>query len=196
MLLQLFNNFGKYGLGLIFIIAVYLLYTKHILLMTFIIGYVLNILFNFMLKGIFCMPRPNENMKKFDAAIRLNKHMNLNQFGMPSGHAQTMIFTLVFVSAALLSTKNKVNGINTNQNWVSLMIVLSIITLAQRVHFNMHSLEQIFVGSIIGALIGYGFFYYSQIRIRGSLNNKDDFYKSGSKGHNFNKAIVWDGDYL
>ena len=175
MLLQLFYNFGKYGPGLIFIIAVYLLYTKHILLMTFIIGYVLNILFNFMLKGIFRMPRPNENMKKFDAAIRLNKYMNLNRFGMPSGHAQTMIFTLVFVSFALLSTKNKVNGINTNQNWVALMIVLSIITLAHRVHFNMHSLEQIFVGSIIGALIGYGFFYYSQIRIRGSLNNKDDY---------------------
>jgi membrane-associated phospholipid phosphatase len=174
MLLQTFDNIGKYGPGLIFIIAIYLLYKNPILVTTFTIGYTLNILFNFLLKGIFRMPRPNENMKKFDAEIRLNKYMNLNRFGMPSGHAQTMMFSLVFVSAALLSTKNKVKGLNTSQNWIALMVLLSIITLAQRVHFNMHSLEQIFVGSIIGALVGYGFFYYSQIRSRGSLNKKEE----------------------
>ena len=52
--------------------------------------------------------------------------------------------------------------------------ILSIITLAQRVHFLWHSFAQIFVGSIIGALIGYGFFYYAQIRIRGSLAKKEE----------------------
>ena len=174
MLLQTFDNVGKYGPGLIFIIAIYLLYKNPILVTTFTIGYTLNILFNFLLKGIFRMPRPNENMKKFDAEIRLNKYMNLNRFGMPSGHAQTMMFSLVFVSAALLSTKNKVKGLNTSQNWIALMVLLSIITLAQRVHFLWHSFAQIFVGSIIGALIGYGFFYYSQIRIRGSLAMKEE----------------------
>lgn len=174
MLLQIFDNVGKYGPGLIFFIAIYLLYSKQILLITYIIGYVLNLILNFGLKGIFRMPRPNENMKKFDAAIRLNKHIELNRFGMPSGHAQTMIYSLVFISFALLSTKNKEKGLNMNQNWIALMIVLSILTLAQRVHFNMHSLEQILVGSIIGALIGYGFFYYSQVRSRGSLAHKPE----------------------
>jgi membrane-associated phospholipid phosphatase len=174
MLIDIFDNIGKYGPGVIFIISIYLLYKNPILATTYTIGYVLNILFNFLLKGIFRLPRPNENMKKFEAAMRLNKYMNLNRFGMPSGHAQTMIYSLVFVSFALLSTKNKVKGINTNQNWIALMVLLSIITLAQRVHFNMHSFEQIFVGSIIGALVGYGFFYYSQIHIRGSLNKKEE----------------------
>ena len=173
MLLQIFDNVGKYGPGLIFFIAIYLLYSKQILLITYIIGYVLNLILNFALKGIFRMPRPNENMKKFDAAMRLNKHIGLNRFGMPSGHAQTMIYSLVFVTAALLN-KNKDKGINTSRNWIALMIVLSILTLAQRVHFNMHSLEQIFVGSIIGALVGYGFFYYSQVRSRGSLAHKPE----------------------
>ena len=174
MLLQIFDNVGKYGPGLIFIISIYLLYKNPILATTYTIGYILNILFNFLLKGIFRLPRPNENMKKIEAERRLNKHIDFNRFGMPSGHAQTMIYSLVFVSAALLSTKNKVKGINTSQNWIALMVVLSIITLAQRVHFNMHSLAQIFVGSIIGALVGYGFFYYSQIRIRGSLAKKEE----------------------
>ena len=174
MLLQIFDNVGKYGPGLIFIISIYLLYKNPILTTTYTIGYVLNILFNFLLKGIFQLPRPNENMKKFEAELRLNKHITLNRFGMPSGHAQTMIYSLVFVSFALLNTKNKVKGINTNQNWVALMGLLSIITLAQRVHFLWHSFAQIFVGSIIGALVGYGFFYYAQIRIRGSLNKKEE----------------------
>ena len=174
MLIQTFDNVGEYGPGLIFIISIYLLYKNPILATTYTIGYTLNILFNFLLKGIFQLPRPNENMKKFEAAVRLNKYMELNRFGMPSGHAQTMIYSLVFVSFALLSTKNKVKGINTSQNWIALMVLLSIITLAQRVHFLWHSFAQIFVGSIIGALIGYGFFYYAQIRIRGSLKQKEE----------------------
>ena len=174
MLIETFNNVGQYGPGLIFIISIYLLYKNPILATTYTIGYILNILFNFLLKGIFRMPRPNENMKKFEAVMRLNKHIDFNQFGMPSGHAQTMIYSLVFVSIALLSTKNKVKGINTSQNWIALMVLLSIITLAQRVHFLWHSFAQIFVGSIIGALIGYVFFYYAQIRNRGSLNKKEE----------------------
>ena len=174
MLIETFDTVGQYGPGLIFIIAIYLLYKNPILVTTYTIGYILNILFNFLLKGIFRLPRPNENMKKFEAELRLNKHITLNRFGMPSGHAQTMIYSLVFVSFALLSTKNKVKGINTSQNWIALMVILSIITLAQRVHFLWHSFAQIFVGSIIGALVGYGFFYYSQIRIRGSLAKKEE----------------------
>jgi membrane-associated phospholipid phosphatase len=150
MLIQTFDNIGKYGPGLIFIISIYLLYKNFILVTTYTIGYVLNILFNFLLKGIFQLPRPNENMKKIEAEMRLNKYITLNRFGMPSGHAHT------------------------SQNWIALMVVLSIITLAQRVHFLWHSLAQIFVGSIIGALVGYGFFYYSQIRIRGSLAMKEE----------------------
>ena len=174
MLIQTFDNVGKYGPGLIFIISIYLLYKNPILVTTYTIGYVLNILFNFLLKGIFRLPRPNENMKKFEAEMRLNKYMNLNRFGMPSGHAQSMLYSLVFVSFALLNVKNKVKGINTSQNWIALMVLLSIITLAQRVHFLWHSFAQIFVGSIIGALIGYVFFYYAQIRNRGSLNKKEE----------------------
>ena len=71
MLLQIFDNVGKYGPGLIFIISIYLLYKKPILLITYIIGYIFNILFNFGFKGIFRMPRPNENVEKFDAEIRI-----------------------------------------------------------------------------------------------------------------------------
>ena len=96
MLLQIFDNVGFYGPGLIFIIAIYLLYKTPLLVTTFTIGYVLNILFNYLLKGIFRMPRPNENMKKFDAEIRLNKYIDLDRFGMPSGHAQTMLYSLVY----------------------------------------------------------------------------------------------------
>ena len=174
MLVQIFDNVGFYGPVLIFCIAIYLLYKTPILITTFIIGYILNILFNYLLKGIFRMPRPNENMKKFDAEIRMNKYMELDRFGMPSGHAQTMLYSLVFVSFALLSKQNKVKGLNTGKNWIALMVLLSITTLAQRVHFMWHSLIQIFVGSIIGALIGYGFFYYSQVRSRGSLAIKEE----------------------
>jgi len=174
MLLQIFDNVGFYGPGLIFIIAIYLLYKTPILVTTFTIGYVLNILFNYLLKGIFRMPCPNENMKKFDAEIRMNKYIDLARFGMPSGHAQTMLYSLVFVSFALLSKKNKVKGINTSRNWIVLMVILSIITLTQRVYFKWHSFEQILVGSIIGALIGYGFFYYSQLQSRGSLTMKEE----------------------
>ena len=176
MLLEIFDNVGKYGPVFIFLISIYLLYNKFILVITYVIGYILNILLNSGLKIMFRLPRPNEkNITKFNIELKLNKITNPNRFGMPSGHAQTMIYSLVFVSLALLSNKNKEKGINSSQNWIALMIILSIITIAQRHHFKWHYLTQLFVGSIIGALFGYICFYYSQIRIRGSLNKKSTF---------------------
>ena len=172
-LLHLFDIIGKNGPSIVFLISIYLLYKKPILLITYIIGYIFNILFNFGFKGIFRMPRPNENVEKFDAEIRLNKYINFKRFGMPSSHAQAIIYSLVFISAAL-SIKNKEKGLNINKNWISLIILLSIITLAQRIHFKLHTFFHIFIGSIIGALIGYIFFYYSQVRSRGSLAHKPE----------------------
>ena len=37
-----------------------------------------------------------------------------------------------------------------------------------------HSILQILVGSIIGALVGYSFFYYSQLQSKGSLAMKEE----------------------
>ena len=65
-------------------------------------------LINYILKGVFKQPRPIDDKHLFNLEKMYRSVLTFENYGMPSGHAQTMIYSLVFVSFALLSTKNKV----------------------------------------------------------------------------------------
>jgi membrane-associated phospholipid phosphatase len=155
---SLFFHIGEYAPQIIIILAIFALYKSPILLFTFLIGYVLNALFNYVLKGIFKYPRPNEEITRFHSALKLGKITNHNRFGMPSGHAQIMLYTLSFLYLARI-----------NVMILTLIAIITIITLFQRVYFKRHSIVQVIAGSIVGILVGSSFFYFSQLRARDSF---------------------------
>jgi membrane-associated phospholipid phosphatase len=123
------------------------------------------------LKGIFQQPRPSEDIKTFNLAIEHGKRfifkdgMPYDIFGMPSGHAQTLLFSTAFIYLALR-----------NKKIFYLYLLISIITLCQRVVFKHHTIIQVLVGSIIGTLFGYFVYYLSGEKIKGRITEKlDDF---------------------
>ncbi len=170
---NIINYVGKFGPFLLFVPSLFLLWNqnKKALFNYYIVGYFANLMFNMILKGIFKAPRPFENPKLFQLALKKRMedgHMSLldmNIYGMPSGHAQMVLYSTMYIHLALK-----------NSYITCTYLIISLITLYQRINANMHTLFQVTVGSIIGSLFAYGIFYFSQKNIMGNIATKKDDY--------------------
>jgi membrane-associated phospholipid phosphatase len=86
-------------------------------------------------------------------------------FGMPSGHAQSSFYTLIFIFFALYPAKI-----------LYLYIIITLITLFQRFYFKHHSIIQLIIGTIIGIFTGYVMYFFASQSIKGKITEKiDDF---------------------
>lgn len=101
----------------------------------YIAGYIGNEVLNRVLKPILQDPRP----------VPISP---TDKYGMPSGHSQLAAYSLVFITLVL---REKHYG------WILLFVFLTVATMAQRVITQVHSLEQVIVGGLLGGVIGYIF---------------------------------------
>jgi membrane-associated phospholipid phosphatase len=82
---------------------------------------------------------------------------------MPSGHAQSVFFSTVFIYLALKDIKITV-----------LYLIISLLTMYQRVLFNSHTVLQVLAGALVGILFA-GFIYFmARQKITGKLRAKKD----------------------
>jgi membrane-associated phospholipid phosphatase len=172
-IVELFNifirNFGKLGPLLLFINSLYLLWNKNNLFYYYVYGVFLNAILNLVLKGIIKEPRPSEDPKLFNIALKHSTRFKFvdgyphDIFGMPSGHAQSALFSTIFIYLALKDIRITIGYL-----FVSLLIIY------QRVLFKQHTVIQVFAGAIVGILFG-GFIYFmAQQKIMGKLRAKKD----------------------
>ena len=78
----------------------------------------------------------------------LNRH--IIKYGMPSGHAQSTLFSAIYISFSLK-----------NIYISSIFFIISFIAVFQRVYFGFHSIEQVIIGGIIGSFLAYCFYKLS-----------------------------------
>ena len=171
MFMNLFDEFGGYGPLFLIIYSLYLLWDKHNYYFYYVVGIFINSILNLILKGIIQQPRPMEDTKMFNLALTHGKRFIFKNglpydiFGMPSGHAQTCIFSTAFIYLVLRQN-----------NILFIYLIISLITFLQRITFNHHTSLQVFVGSIVG--LGFAYFMYSlaKEKIKGNIKEKpDDF---------------------
>jgi len=105
---------------------------------------------NYAAKGLIRQPRPSSETvhyftwDSFEDRFHKANRMGVQEYGMPSGHAQSVFFSLVFIHYAL---KN---------DWLTFIYsCIAIITAVQRVIYKNHSLEQVIAGGIVGSGLGY-----------------------------------------
>ena len=98
------NLIGKYGPFILIVITLYLLRNRNNLFFYYIIGIFMNILLNLVLKGVILEPRPLQDHKLFNLAIKNGKRFIFKNgiiphdiCGMPSGHAQSALFSTTFI---------------------------------------------------------------------------------------------------
>jgi membrane-associated phospholipid phosphatase len=153
------------------IFSLYLLSDKQNLQFYYLIGFVINSILNLILKGIIRQPRPCDDEKNFNIALKnipetiFKDGVPFNIFGMPSGHAQSALYSTTYI---FLSLKNiKV---------LLFYVFLSIIIVLQRIMKQFHTVFQVVVGLFIGSFMGYVAFNFAEIVLKGRIREKrDDF---------------------
>ena len=171
MLDKVFYYIGGYGPLILLFFSLFLLWNKHNLFFYYSIGIFINAILNLIIKGILQQPRPSEDPKVFNLALKNGKHFIFKDyiphdiFGMPSGHTQSSFFSTIFVFLSLQNFKI-----------LYMYLAISCITMAQRVVYNYHTILQVFVGAIVGILFGYYIYHLAQQKIKGKIREKpDDF---------------------
>lgn len=158
------------GPPILFGLTLFFLYTKYskpasnnTYLYVYIVGYILHLLIGHALKILIKQPRPSEDIQKFNALLHTHKHIDFDRYGMPSEHASSTLFSTIFIHYTLKNNK------------VTLAYaIISLITMYQRYSTNNHNIFQLFVGAIIGAILGYLSYLYAYKTITGSLKFKMD----------------------
>ena len=132
--LDIINQLGSNAPFIISIIIIYLLRTNTPYLWAFILGSILNHWFNLLLKFVIKDPRPR--------VVRDDNYLGIEQYGMPSGHAQIAFFAIAFYYLVKKQWTNTILFVFLS------CIALSSITLYQRYTYKYHTPEQLLAGAI------------------------------------------------
>ena len=151
---------------ILFLISLYLLFYKQLYLYYFLGGLVINNIANIILKLLIKEPRPNNEFKTIELAVKHGENIHFDKFGMPSGHLQNSFYILVYSLLVIGPTKFS--------NLFILYIILAIICGYQRFITNNHNILQLIIGSIIGSIIGYITYLFSNKHIKGEIKEKKD----------------------
>lgn len=178
---------GEYSPVILIIPTLTLLYNKPTLYYYYIFGLVINSMLNITLKLLIKEPRPrpsssSPHLKNANATKNENTETSLtfsnlahfDNYGMPSGHAQIVFFSTIYIWLAFKNIK------------ISLVyLCISLITLYQRVKYNKHTISQVIVGMFIGSLMAALTYFFFKKKIVGILKFKpDDNFKIASIGAN------------
>lgn len=167
---QFIYNFGNSGPIVLFFYSLLLLWDKNTMFYYYVYGFFLNAILNFILKGLIQEPRPFEDPKLFNIALKHSIRFKFTNgypydiFGMPSGHTQSIFFSIIFIYLAFKDKKTI----------LIVYLFIGLITMYQRVLFKQHTVLQVVAGAMVGVLFG-GFIYYmAQQKIIGKLRFKKD----------------------
>jgi membrane-associated phospholipid phosphatase len=134
------DGVGFYGPIIVAVIVIYALTTLPKYMWMYFIGIISNSFINKYLKLFFLEERP-KNPIMFS---KYEKYQHEESFGMPSGHASAIGFSIVY----LLLVKS-------HSIWLPLCAFIGILTLYQRVKYRRHTIEQVFMGTITGGVWGW-----------------------------------------
>ena len=130
---------------LLIISNIYWLWGKTVYLYGYIIGYIISMFVNNILKELIKEPRPSEDKSLYYA--KLSYSINLlraQEYGMPSGHAQELFYSLIYLVLVMKS-----------QYILVPELLIIIYCLYERLVQEYHTLKQLVVGSIVGIMMGY-----------------------------------------
>jgi len=141
--IPIIDDIGFFGPMVLFTVAIVMLWGRVKYLNVYLVFVLINSFLNRVLKNIIKAPRPgkpdeNNIYKTFE------KTNGTETYGMPSGHAQSVSFTTLYMYLVTKSKKLLMGG-----------SFISVLSLIQRYRFKRHSIEQLLVGAIIGCSVAY-----------------------------------------
>jgi membrane-associated phospholipid phosphatase len=168
-----FHFVGENGPLILIFLVILLLQKKPYFQFYYIVFIFLNTILNIVLKQLIRQPRPSIHKKLFTKLVnKTPRYISFfghpyGIFGMPSGHAQSVFFSTVYLWL-----------VNKNFLFTLLCVFFSLWTVSQRVIYNHHTILQILIGSIVGGIVAWVAFQFAKKNIGGKFTAKlDDFAK-------------------
>jgi membrane-associated phospholipid phosphatase len=137
-MIQFLDFVGFEGPNIMFVMTFLSVLTQYKFCLAFPIGWFLNSKLNKFLKNWIREPRPT-SLHNLGSLDNIKDYHGAEVYGMPSGHSQSMFFSLFYL---YLVKKSNV------LLWITLF--LAGLTLYQRWIYGRHTTEQLLVGSCIG----------------------------------------------
>jgi membrane-associated phospholipid phosphatase len=138
----MFIGYYSSRIAFIIIFTYFLYYQKFFWLWIYVLLYTINYFIVRILQKSLRDPRPRDG-KQF----MKDEFHNSEAYGMPSGHTQTILFSLVYFFMVTRSVP-----------WLIMMCFIAVCTISQRLIYRKHTILQIIVGGILGS--AYGYFTY------------------------------------
>jgi len=151
---------GRFGPFITFIMSLFILNNKNLTTQAYIAGIIIDTILNPLIKLTFAQRRPDKTNSTtvLSAAIDTSKNpqdtnfpdsfiessFDAHRYGMPSGHAQTSGFNLMYIWL-----------VTHNYGITAIYALFTIITCIQRVVARRHYVDQVLIGTVLGALIAY-----------------------------------------
>jgi membrane-associated phospholipid phosphatase len=154
---------GLFAPIILCLLSLFLLRNNKKYLYFFFYGFILNHILNIILKVAIKEPRPTTKQKVIEIGITNEARISFDNFGMPSGHAQSCAYCLAFITMVLK-----------DPFITAIYTVITFNTLFQRYLYNRHTILQLIVGSFIGLCFGYIFYTIANKNIIGNIKMKKD----------------------
>jgi membrane-associated phospholipid phosphatase len=166
---MVFNKVGENGPWILIFANILLMFKKTHFQFYYILFTLINVLLNTLLKPLFKHPRPSIDNETFRAVLKRNERFIKRNghpydiFGMPSGHTQSVIYSTVYNYLVFYDYQMTI-----------CFLLISLLTMIQRVVYNHHTILQIMVGGFIGVFVGYIAYYFAKNNIVGKFSIKHD----------------------
>ena len=141
---KILDTIGYIGPLIILLINIYSFFYRKPYLFAYLISIFVNSLINSTLKSIYQIPRQSNQ-------IYFSKYENfegVNAYGMPSGHAQSVSFSTMYLYLAQV-----------NSYFVIISLFICCLTFIQRYKYRRHTAIELLVGSFIGICFAYIVFH-------------------------------------
>ena len=162
-IVHIIDIMGTTGPYIITIMSVTLLLFKMVYLKMFVLGGLINMGLNIILKLCLKDPRPSDDKKALEIGISNGRRFSFDKYGMPSGYSQMMLYATIYILLVY------------NSPILTLIYVgLTINTLSQMLKYNNNTIVQLGMGAGIGTIIGYISYSISKYWITGDISPKPD----------------------
>jgi membrane-associated phospholipid phosphatase len=166
---MVFNKVGENGPLILIFVNIFLMFKKMHFQFYYVLFALISAVLNTILKPLIKHPRPSIDKETFRAVLKRNERFIKRNghpydiFGMPSGHTQSVIYSTVY------------NYLVFRENQMTVcFLVISLLTMFQRVVYNHHTVLQVIVGGIIGIMIAYVAYYFAKHNVAGKFSIKPD----------------------
>lgn len=145
---------GLFGPVILLLVSIWQLWVNGVYWTASIVIFGINLFINKILKVWIKQPRPVGGKR----LITSETYSGIEQYGMPSGHSQSVVCSVTFLYL-----------VKHSPIWLIVGMCIATLTIYQRWKYRQHSVEQLSVGAVTGFLVAYIGYTITAMGITGQI---------------------------